>query len=286
MKGVAITEDRHPMEIARLQPALAVRDVELFSAEYVRHTFGRHAHSALAIGVVDDGLGEFWCRGRTYRVPRDALVLIAPNEPHTGGIARDSTMVGGPRLSYRMLYLDVRLVESLSAVTDWCFPEAGPLDAAVARRMRAVYDALLTSTDRLLQESNVAVLLGVLHARYGTGGRRCAVEHRGPASASVMRAREYLDAHYAESVSLLTLAGIAGLNPSYLNRAFRSAVGLPPHAYVIHRRVERARVLLRGGASVASVAQSVGFSDQSKLTRHFKRAVGVPPGQFRAQIGA
>jgi AraC family transcriptional regulator len=58
---------------------------------------------------------------------------------------------------------------------------------------------------------------------------------------------------------------------------------LPPHQYVIARRVERAKQLLqgRGDLSLAEVAARAGFSDQSQLSHHFKRLVGVTPGQFR-----
>jgi AraC-like DNA-binding protein len=63
----------------------------------------------------------------------------------------------------------------------------------------------------------------------------------------------------------------------------KAATGLPPHQYVIVRRIERARQLLQAGTnlSLAEVALRAGFSDQSQLTRHFKRIVGVTPGQFR-----
>ena len=64
---------------------------------------------------------------------------------------------------------------------------------------------------------------------------------------------------------------------------FKAATGLPPHQYVIARRVERAKQLLQGGDfTLAEVAARAGFSDQSQFCRHFKRLVGVTPGQFRA----
>jgi methylphosphotriester-DNA--protein-cysteine methyltransferase len=67
-------------------------------------------------------------------------------------------------------------------------------------------------------------------------------------------------------------------------RAFRSATGLPPHQFLITRRVERAQQILRGrgNLSLAEVAIGVGFSDQSQLCFHFKRIVGLTPGRFRA----
>ena len=79
------------------------------------------------------------------------------------------------------------------------------------------------------------------------------------------------------------MAAVARLSPYHFARQFKAATGLPPHQYVIARRVERARQLLqrRGDLSLAEVAARAGFSDQSQFSHHFKRLVGVTPGQFR-----
>ena len=68
-----------------------------------------------------------------------------------------------------------------------------------------------------------------------------------------------------------------------MSRQFKASTGLPPHQYLIARRVERAQQLLQQDRdlSLAEIAACVGFSDQSVLTHHFKRLVGVTPGQFR-----
>jgi methylphosphotriester-DNA--protein-cysteine methyltransferase len=73
------------------------------------------------------------------------------------------------------------------------------------------------------------------------------------------------------------------LNPYHFARQFKAATGLPPHQYVIRRRVERAKELLQAGTdlSLAEVALHAGFSDQSQFCHHFKRLVGVTPGRFR-----
>jgi AraC family transcriptional regulator len=80
------------------------------------------------------------------------------------------------------------------------------------------------------------------------------------------------------------MAAIARLSVYYLARQFKRTTGLPPHQYVILRRVERARELVqaRTHLSLAEVALSASFSDQSQFTRHFKRVVGLTPRQFRA----
>jgi AraC family transcriptional regulator len=78
------------------------------------------------------------------------------------------------------------------------------------------------------------------------------------------------------------MAEVVGLNSYHFARQFKAATGLPPHQFVIARRVERARELLQEGAdlSLAEVALRAGFSDQSQFSCHFKRQVGVTPRQF------
>jgi AraC family transcriptional regulator len=73
------------------------------------------------------------------------------------------------------------------------------------------------------------------------------------------------------------------LRDSHFARQFRTTIGLPPYRYVILRRVERAKQLLQRGTdvSLAEVAAGIGFPDQSQFCHHFRRLVGVTPGQFR-----
>jgi AraC family transcriptional regulator len=94
---------------------------------------------------------------------------------------------------------------------------------------------------------------------------------------------EYIEEHLDARPTLEQMAAAARLSPYHFARQFKKATGLPPYQYVIARRVERAQHLLQAGTglSLAEVAARAGFSDQSQFSRHFKRLVGVTPGQFR-----
>jgi AraC family transcriptional regulator len=94
---------------------------------------------------------------------------------------------------------------------------------------------------------------------------------------------EYIEEHLDAEISLDDLAAVVHLSPYHFARLFKASTGLPPHQYVITRRIERAKRLLRGGddLSLAQVAARVGFWDQGHFTRHFKRLVGVTPRRFR-----
>jgi AraC family transcriptional regulator len=94
---------------------------------------------------------------------------------------------------------------------------------------------------------------------------------------------EYVEEHLGAGPTLGQMAEVAGLSAYHFARQFRAATGLPPYQYVLARRVERARHLLQGvgDLSLTEVAVRAGFADQSQFTRHFKRLLGVTPGQFR-----
>ena len=87
--------------------------------------------------------------------------------------------------------------------------------------------------------------------------------------------------HLDQELSLEGLAAISQLSAYHFCRAFKRSTGLTPHQYVIRQRVERAKVLLKGGKmGIAEVAVACGFTHQSHLNRHFKRLTGVTPKKF------
>jgi AraC family transcriptional regulator len=94
---------------------------------------------------------------------------------------------------------------------------------------------------------------------------------------------EYVEDHLGAGPSLDEMAAVARVSPYHFARQFKAATGLPPHQFVIARRVERARRLMQTGSdvSLAEIAACAGFSDQSRFSQHFKRLAGVTPGEFR-----
>jgi AraC family transcriptional regulator len=94
----------------------------------------------------------------------------------------------------------------------------------------------------------------------------------------IRRLMDYIDNHIAEDLSLAELASEVGMSQYYFARLFKQSIGLTPHQYVIQRRVARAKkFLLEGKSSISDIALMVGFADQSHLTYHFKRLLGVTP---------
>lgn len=95
---------------------------------------------------------------------------------------------------------------------------------------------------------------------------------------------EFIEENLGGDLSLERMAAEVEVSPLYLARAFKAAVGESPHRYVLQRRLERAKELLRGtDTPIVEVALSAGFSSQSHLSNWFLRQVGVSPAVYRRQ---
>jgi AraC family transcriptional regulator len=136
-----------------------------------------------------------------------------------------------------------------------------------------------------LAAESLANLLAVHLIRHVLAPRRLERGRDGVLPRGRLRAvLEYVEERLDAGLTLKQLAAVARLSAYHFARQFKAATGLPPHQFVILRRVERAKQLLQTGSdfSLAEVAAHAGFSDQSQFCHHFKRLVGVTPRQFRA----
>jgi AraC-like DNA-binding protein len=104
----------------------------------------------------------------------------------------------------------------------------------------------------------------------------------GLSPAVTRRVCDYIEGHLDEKIRLDGLAALAGLSTDHFARAFHQSLGLPPHKYLLRRRLEQVEHMLREThAPLSEIALVTGFSDQSHLARHFRRWAGLSPRQVR-----
>lgn len=280
-------QKQKPAEWAQYWTSRRIRGLELLRARYLRHSFSRHYHEGYALGVIRHGALRFRFLGRDHVAAAGSVNLVVPGEVHDGHGADDRGW------AYRMFYMPPEL---LLRAAD----EAGAAHGVLPGFTRGVlHDAVLAAAlhslhadmeregadmPSLEQETRLTALL-VRWVRLH-GGSICRMPAAGSEPQAVRRAREFLDAHYAEDVRLEVLAAHACLSPFHLSRVFHAAMGMPPHAYLLQTRVHNARALLDAGVPTVEVALRTGFADQSHLTRQFKKQLGIPPGQYRKIIQA
>jgi len=244
-----------------------------------------------------------------WRSDRHRIILIP--DPHSPvvvqveqGRTRQMPIAPPGTLSFYPAGLTVRVASPAArfvhAVWDTNFysillPELG---AAASRfeYLGGLQDPLLTQiVTALAQESEGGFADRILIESLGTAlciriaqrflGRLPLPTSHGLSPERLQRVRDYVETHLDDDLSLTVLADIACLSPYHFSRSFKQSTGVGPQRYVIQRRLERAKRLLRQTHQpLALIAQEAGFADQSHLTQMFRREMGVTPGRFRAAL--
>src|SRR6516165_549137 len=216
--------------------------------------------------------------------PAGAISLLPAGAP--------SRWCSSGRRDWLHIYLEAGLVARVAAEAFDLDPArltVPPLDGLDLPHLRAAMGAVgaeLTAggVGGGLASESLANVLAVHLIRHLLAPRRPARGRDGTLPRGRLRAVvEYIEEYLDAGPSLEQMAAVVRLSPYHFARQFKAATGLPPHQYVILRRVERAKHFLQGGTglSLAEVAACAGFSDQSQSCHHFKRALGVTPGQFQ-----
>ncbi len=204
------------------------------------------------------------------------VFVLHPDETHDG---HAGTAAG---FRYRILYLEPRVVRE--ALSDRRCPLPFVRDAvSTNRRLAAAVLPALEDFDRppeeLLGDQIILDLADALAATDPSVARR---ELSARHWRAVGRARDFLDANVNSAVTSAELEAVAGLSRYAVARHFRACLGTSPYRYLVLRRLDRVRSLIRQGSALVDAAASCGFADQSHMTRHFKRAYGMSPGRWAA----
>lgn len=251
--------------------------------EHYRYTPGPagavapHAHPDYQLCVSLDAAGEYHYRGARRPVPARSVSLLHPDEPHA---ARDPE-ARQHSSEYWVTYLTPSLVCDVAERRSPPFlEEAVHVAPALFARFALLPRQMISAPTEAARQFLLRSALRELLARAGV--RPAANSNESVSFRRLQRVREYLEDDPARNPSLDSLAAIAGLSPWRFCREFSARFGQPPHAYLLHARIRRAKNLLARGVSIGDVAQRCGFADQSHFTRCFRRYVDVTPGLYRS----
>ncbi|HEX2011408.1 MAG TPA: AraC family ligand binding domain-containing protein, partial [Roseateles sp.] len=175
--------------------------VELYHASILRHRFEPHTHEAYGLGAITAGVGRFHWRGAEHLAPRATLMLMNPEDIHTGRAELDDQAWG-----YRMVYLRRELLAELSGEPDWWFDAAVAHDAASATEAASLIAGLWRAgqqDDALAFDSALLALVQALrrHARVGSPAR-------GEARMRFAPVLDFMRAQLGEKLSLEQLAAV------------------------------------------------------------------------------
>ncbi|MEU8780682.1 AraC family transcriptional regulator [Streptomyces sp. NPDC048637] len=285
-----MTDGPPPATVSAWRPSVP-GIAEVFHAHFTEHAYPSHTHATWALMILNDGAVDFACdRHRHGATGRGTVVLLPP------GVAHDGRTVTSAGFRKRVLYLDPAVLpeELTGRAVD------GPVfgDELLRHRIHQLHMSLGHADDghtdgghtgdgrpgdghtgdAFEAESRLSFIRERLLFRLDalrlprTPGRE--------ANRLAAALRDLLDSRLPTGMSLQEAAAVLHAHPTHLIRCFKQTYGLPPHAYLTGKRIERARGLLLDGRRPAEVAATVGFHDQAHLNRHFTRHVGTTPARY------
>jgi AraC-like DNA-binding protein len=270
------------METVRVWKPAEYKDLELMygagltcaSVQQVLHT-----HEEFEFAVIETGIGFGLHRGTYYPEGTGILIINQPGEPHTGRAIENS------QLTIRVLNIAPSFVLNVASQISPSyfglpiFSQFHVVDKELCTRFLTLHRQLEQfNVIRLEIDAFLTEFIAKLILRYGEQNPRIYGEER--SHKAILQAKDYLEAHYAENVSMEKLGQIAALSPFHLNRVFRRDMGVPPHVYLHQVRIRHAKYLLALEMPMAEIAVETGFFDQAHFQRQFKRFVGVTPGNY------
>jgi AraC family transcriptional regulator len=210
---------------------------------------------------------------RRVAIPPDSFQIIPANMPFTTRILKPAhygaVEISLPKVRH-LLGCDLQVQPALGVVDE---PLAEVVRALLAEVARGGSSGPLYADGLLIAVvSRLAYALGCSPARSTPVGALSTERLR--------RVTEAIEDRIDQRLTVGELAAVTGLSPAHFAREFKRATHETPHAFVLRRRLERARQLLIDGCSIADAAHRCGFSDQAHLSRAFKEKFGVTPGVF------
>jgi AraC-like DNA-binding protein len=246
-----------------------------------KQTPDAHSHPEYQIGLAINTTGKYVFRGESRYTPPGKLSIVHSGETHLpDGIFPDDKKFG-----YLMLYVPPAEMLAAALAGGWrrqselpYFKEFTFHDPRLLRAYVRLHQLSAHPSERLASDVAKQRFFGLLIGNFSQARRpdvRLTANRK-----AIMTARDYLDAHYAEQISLDELARVACVSKSHLCRTFGETIGVPPHVYQYQLRLNQAKKMLVAGRDLVDIALELGFYDQSHFGKYFKRFTGVSPGTY------
>lgn len=155
-------------------------------------------------------------------------------------------------------------------------------DPSLAQLIRCIRTEIKQQcpSGRLFADGLSLALVGYLQAKYPATGTVMQKTHR-LSKFQIKLIVEFVESHLGSDLSVTELAALIDLSPHYFHLLFRTSFGMTPHRYVLQRRMEGARRMLRTKTPITDIAYSLGFSSQAHFTQAFRRYTGSTPARLR-----
>ncbi len=252
--------------------------IEMRHASSSRACYHPHSHDEFSFGVIDAGEALYVNGGKSYTIKAGDTVTINPAEVHACNPKQGEW-------SYRMLFIDSAWVQQLQ--TEMLGHEMNSFkpfinhyetDIAFFTDFDRLFNQLMTQQDVLKAET---LLIDFLYRCIHRQQQLPHPEKQAYINQRLNEVKRMISEHPEQNFSLDDLATQADMSRYHFLRCFKQQFGLSPHAFLLDKRIQRAKRLLQTGKSVLDTSLALGFNDQSHFQRNFKKRLAITPKQYQ-----
>lgn len=252
-------------------------DIILNKSVFNNFGFDKHVHEEFAIGVIGEGFIDGFLDGKTRTINKKSIMTINPDTAHSNWSHGNSTY------SQSAIYLNQSFLENVSQEnfnSKNIFFKAGLLeDEALANEFLNLASSY--EKNELLEIDYECRLIEILNKILLKNSEIIEQKKLSKHDLAIFRAKEFMNDNLSENLTLDDISYELDISKYHFLRLFKEQTHFSPHAYLMLKRLEKAKKLLQKGATPIDVAFSCGFNDQSHLNKRLKAFVGVTAKEYQ-----
>ncbi|MED0867836.1 AraC family transcriptional regulator [Bacillus spizizenii] len=251
-------------------------NIEAYRFQGIMQKFPNHFHDYYVIGFIEKGQRYLACQDQEYIINPGDLLLFNPRDTHS------CEQIDGRTLDYRCINVMPDVMEkAVKEITGAghlpYFSQHVLFRHELTTSLQELHILISKEKQALRKEELFLHLLEELIRHYSDVTFLSSIPEP---SDEVKMVCEFLEEHYTENVTLNDLSELIGWSKYHLLRSFTKQKGITPNSYLETIRINQAKKLLEQGVRPIDAAFQTGFSDQSHMTKFFKRQVGLTPKQY------
>ena len=227
----------------------------------------------MTIGIVDSGSSTVTCKALGFRMRIHDAVLFPPDTIH---LCEPDTK---SRFNFSVIHMELNWFKNVFQLDPTHLkPKIRHMDGGLIFEKQYFFSLFPQLNDPIKAESLAILFLGkVIFETFHVG---CTDEST-ETHHDLQKVKEYIDTHFIAPIKLDDLVRICGRSKYDLLRKFNAKYKITPHTYILNKRINHAKQLIRKGHTIARTAVDCGFFDQSHFIKTFRKFVGVKPVDFR-----
>ena len=238
----------------------------------------KHYHNMICILALKVGQAKIVINDKEVILKKDKLVIINPNEVHfsiTNNSSKDYSVMYIDRNWYKRLQHHIYNIDDILALPN----EIN--DKFLCEDFFELFEYLYTNDELIEKESKLLEFLKVVFSKYISKNEFLKIDETTQISKEF---KKYIEKNISSKLTLTDISNVLGFSPYHIIRVCKQDFGLSANAYIVNKRVHRAKKLISEGVDIIDVANEVGFYDQSHLTNVFKKVFAITPKAYQKDI--